>query len=228
MRFSRASGYLLVLLALVFADVLVYGQLLEPMPASLRVLRPGNSTIVLVRDRNKTVLVDAGADASILRTLGTALPEWQRHIDAVVLTSASQEDEGGLPDVLSRYRVDTLIRPEARGAKSREDAIAAAARASHTRVLVASRGMRVLLGPDASLRVLWPPPTPSALTSGYGNAAVSLESGGATAILADRLPANAKAWLTSHEPTYDDAFPVSSTTVSGTYEAMSGSFELVR
>ena len=53
----------------------------------------------------KTILVDTGPDAGILRALGLALPMWQRSIDAVILTGTKTSFVGGLPEVQDRYRV---------------------------------------------------------------------------------------------------------------------------
>ena len=70
--------------------------------------KQGHAT--LVRSPNgKTVLIDTGPDASILRALGSALPLWQRRIDAVVLTSSAARSAGGLPAVQSRYRISKII-----------------------------------------------------------------------------------------------------------------------
>ena len=58
----------------------------------------------------KTILVDTGPDAGILRALGLALPMWQRSIDAVILTGTKTSFVGGLPEVQDRYRVSKIMR----------------------------------------------------------------------------------------------------------------------
>jgi beta-lactamase superfamily II metal-dependent hydrolase len=86
-----------------------------------------NRTTLVRTPSGKTILVDTGSDASILRALGESLPEWQRAIDTVILTSGEETQAGGLPDIMSRYRVANLIRFGTQGSKSFESALAAAA-----------------------------------------------------------------------------------------------------
>ena len=69
----------------------------------------GKGSALLVRTpHGKTVLINAGPDASILRALGTALPMWQRRLDAIILTSGSANLVGGLPAVMGRYHVSAM------------------------------------------------------------------------------------------------------------------------
>ena len=74
------------------------------------VLDVGKGSSVLIRTPNKkTILIDAGPDASILRAIGTSLPEWQKNIDAIILTSAKTSFTGGLPEVLNKYHTPTPL-----------------------------------------------------------------------------------------------------------------------
>jgi beta-lactamase superfamily II metal-dependent hydrolase len=125
------SLYIVLFFVLIAGNISVYREIFAPRVLRITILdvgEKGNAT--LVRDPNgATLLIDTGPDASILRALGEALPEWQKTIDAVVLTSATAAAAKGLPDVLTRYQVSALIRAGAPGSKSLEDALAAAASA---------------------------------------------------------------------------------------------------
>lgn len=103
--------YVLVFIGLLIGNVKVYQAIFAPPVLEVHVLAAGKSNAVLVKSpRGKTVLVDTGSDASILRALGSALPMWQRHIDAVILSSTKSAAVGGLPDVQRRYRVSQIMR----------------------------------------------------------------------------------------------------------------------
>lgn len=107
--------YLLICIGLLIGNVKVYQAIFAPQVLTVTVLQVGPvakpSNAILVRSPNgKTILIDTGPDASILRALGSSLPMWQRHIDTVILTSTKKAFVGGLPDVQSRYRVSRVIR----------------------------------------------------------------------------------------------------------------------
>jgi len=102
--------YLLVFFVLAIGNVLVYRTVFAPRVLEVFVLEAGKGMAILVRTPdNKTALVDAGSDASILRALGEVLPMWQRRIGTVALTSAKTDFAGGLPDVMGRYRIPTPL-----------------------------------------------------------------------------------------------------------------------
>lgn len=129
-RLLAPRRYILITGILIVLIMLVYQAVLAPPTLAVTVLTVGKGDATLVRTPDgATILVDAGPDASILRALGEMLPEWQRRIDVVVLTSAAAGSAGGLPEVLHRYRVAMLFRAGAPGSKSLETALAAAASA---------------------------------------------------------------------------------------------------
>ena len=102
--------YVLLLLILIAANVSIYRMVFAPQMLEVRVLDVGKGDATLVRAPNgATILIDTGPDASILRALGTALPPWQRKIDAVILTSTKKSAVGGLPDVFRRYTVGQQV-----------------------------------------------------------------------------------------------------------------------
>lgn len=110
------SFYIFLLLILIVANVSVYKTIFAPRFLIAFVLEVGKGRAVLVKTpENKTVLIDTGADASILRALGESLPVWQRKIDAVILTSSTARFAGGLAIVESRYAISKIIRISDRG-----------------------------------------------------------------------------------------------------------------
>lgn len=103
------TRYMVIILCLcIVADIFVYRAVFAPAVLTVSVFEIGKGQGTLLQTPGgATILIDTGADASILRALGTTLPMWRRDIDAVVLTSASSKAIGGLPAVTSRYHVGT-------------------------------------------------------------------------------------------------------------------------
>jgi competence protein ComEC len=99
------KNYLLLFLVLLLGNILVLRTLLAPATLEVSVFDVGKGNAILVRSPDKkTLLIDVGSDASILRAIGAALPFWQRRIDALILTSDKAAQIGGLSDVTDRYR----------------------------------------------------------------------------------------------------------------------------
>jgi competence protein ComEC len=66
--------------------------------------------ILVVAPSGASLLIDGGPDSDLtLRRLGSALPWWRREIDTLILTHPHQDHVGGLPDVLRRFRVTTVL-----------------------------------------------------------------------------------------------------------------------
>jgi hypothetical protein len=107
--------WLLVFIALVIANVAIYRTLYATPVLEIHVFHVGSpvsggNAILVHTPRNKTLLIDTGSDASIVRALGGTLPMWQRCIDALVFTSTDAKSTGGLPAISNRYTIPTPLR----------------------------------------------------------------------------------------------------------------------
>ncbi|MFA5744643.1 MAG: hypothetical protein WC887_00250 [Candidatus Paceibacterota bacterium] len=102
--------YLILFFILIAINFTIYRTIFAPRVLEISVLEAGKGNATLVRTPNgKTLLIDTGPDASILRALGTALPPWQRRIDTIILTSDKASSSKGLLDVTSRYKIPTPL-----------------------------------------------------------------------------------------------------------------------
>lgn len=105
-----ALFYLALIVGLIVANVLVYRAVFASDAPSIQTLAVTKGDATLIRTGQGLLLIDTGADASILRALGEALPPWQRSISAVILTSDKTAQSGGLASVQERYQVGQVLR----------------------------------------------------------------------------------------------------------------------
>ncbi|MBU1500416.1 MBL fold metallo-hydrolase [Patescibacteria group bacterium] len=103
------------------------------------------------------LLVDGGRDRSAVRELPKVMNLLDRRIEMVLATHPDADHIGGLPDVLSRYRVSYVLTPGREGESevfsSFEESIK---NESGAKELVARAGMRINLGGGSYADVLYP------------------------------------------------------------------------
>jgi len=103
----------------------------------------------------RDMLVDGGPGNTVLTCLGKHMPFWDRHIDMVLATHAEKDHIGGLVPVLSRYRVDLVIRSSVGKDSDIYDALVSAIREHGIREQLVSAGQSARVG-RVTLSVLWP------------------------------------------------------------------------
>ncbi|MYF78888.1 MAG: MBL fold metallo-hydrolase, partial [Chloroflexi bacterium] len=113
----------------------------------------GESIFIETPNGNR-MLIDGGGDASqVADTLGSMLPFWDREIDIVLLTHPDTDHVGGLPEVLRRFTVGTVLHS---GQNSASNAFASwsAAVENHDNAVVVWSGMQIGLDHDTTIEVL--------------------------------------------------------------------------
>lgn len=66
-------------------------------------------SILITTPHGGHVLIDGGKDNTVLERLGRSLNFFDKKIDMVIATHDDLDHVGGLPEVLNRYQVDTLV-----------------------------------------------------------------------------------------------------------------------
>ncbi len=172
----RAKIKLLVLAVLLFACLIsVLALNREDRGGKLKVafLNIGQGDAILIEaPSGNQILVDGGPGRSVLRELGKVLPFYDRSIDVVLATHPDADHIGGLPDVLSKYKVDLYIESGANhdtklfaGLNSKIENLNQANSKKRIEKLEARKGMIVDLGSGAKLEILFPAIDPSEMES---------------------------------------------------------------
>ena len=79
-------------------------------PLRLTILDVGAGNAMLIESSGRRILIDGGPPGqATLRALDGRLAPWDRSLDLIVVTDRSDGNVGGLPGVLSHYRVGALL-----------------------------------------------------------------------------------------------------------------------
>lgn len=134
------------------------------------------------------VLIDGGPDSILLKRLGEELGFFDRTIDVVLATHPDKDHTGGLPDVLERYKVDTVILTENEGESSDADAFRLYAQKENAQIVYARTGMLLDLGGGTQLEILFPERDPSMLESNTSSIVARLTYGESEFLLTGDSP----------------------------------------
>ncbi len=159
---ARRYVPLFLCLALAFLTVFVWSAASAGGKRVLTVsfLDVGQGDAVLIESPSGAqVLIDGGANRAVLRELSKHVGWRDRSLDVVLATHPDADHIGGLPDVLSRFRVSFIgysdVADDGADAQAFERAVEAEIREGATR-RVLRRGDVLDLGGGAFLEVLFP------------------------------------------------------------------------
>jgi len=141
------------------------------------------------------VLIDGGPSGEVLSQLAGQMPFFDTRLDVVIGTHPDLDHVAGLVNVLSRYRVDTIVTTEATGASPAAKAWAEAVVAEGAVVQYARAGQVLQLGASTTLTILSPTFDPSPLDSNTGSIIVLLEYGEIGFMLTGDAPQGIETYL---------------------------------
>lgn len=128
-------------------------------------------SIYIETPSGKQVLIDGGPDARILSSLSKVMPFADRSIDMVVETHPDLDHIGGLPLVLSNYKISTIVENGAGGDSKTYIGLESLIQKKKINKLIARRGMRFILDEKRNIYfdIIYPDRDPSKLDSNEGS-----------------------------------------------------------
>jgi beta-lactamase superfamily II metal-dependent hydrolase len=119
---------------------------------------PQGKAVLLRTPDGKTILIDGGPDIpSLARELDRRLPPWQRSLDMVLLTAAMADSITGLQDIVSRYRIETVIDAGMLHPTTTYTLWRRTISERNIHYLPVTQGTTLPIGTSAVIQVLWPP-----------------------------------------------------------------------
>jgi len=102
------------------------------------------------------ILIDGGPNRKVLSELGKILPFADKRIDVVMETHPDKDHIGGLPEVVSRYKVGMFVEPGVESDNTVDDELHKRIKEKNIPSILARRGIVVNLGDGVRLQILFP------------------------------------------------------------------------
>lgn len=155
----------------------------------------------------KQVIVDGGPNKNLLREITKVMPQYDKHIDMIVVTNPDRDHYESFIPLLDKYKVDAVLEPGTTNPypeyKVLEDKIASL----KIPKMLARKGQTIDLGSGAYLEVLFPDRDPSGMSSNDGSIVMKLVYGDTSVMLQGDSTAKIETYLRNS---------VSSTTLKST------------
>lgn len=162
----------------------------------------GDSIFIEAPNGNQ-LLIDGGANKSVLRKLGQVMPFYDRSIDVVLATHPDKDHIGGLPHVLDRYDIDFFL---SSGAVSKSGVY----KELHSKVdaLVVKRGMKIHLDSDVTVEILFPDRDVSKVESNTASVVLRVTYGETSFLLTGDSPKSIEKYLVGIDDLNSDVLKV--------------------
>ncbi|XKT75247.1 MAG: ComEC/Rec2 family competence protein [Patescibacteria group bacterium UBA2103] len=145
-----------ILFFLIVAQTFLSYEIFSPKYLEVTFLDVGQGDAIYIKAPNgNDVLIDGGANASVLRELSKRHSYFDRDIDVVIGTHPDKDHIGGLVDVFDRYNVSYFLDPGVTNTTNVYTELMERVSDEGTYV-VARKGMKVVLGTDVYIEILFP------------------------------------------------------------------------
>jgi len=155
---KNAKWYLLGVL--LFVNALIWYALIQDGGKgvlTVAFLDVGQGDAIYIEAPNgNQLLIDGGRGKGMLRELAKVMPFYDRSIDVVLATHPDQDHIGGLPELLNRYEVKTILRSGVIHDTGVYHALNKVIQTRKVEEIFARRGMRIHLDNNVYLEILFP------------------------------------------------------------------------
>jgi competence protein ComEC len=184
---------------IIFLNIAVWTAVLRNSKPELRVsfLDVGQGDAILIEGpTGRQILIDGGKDRSVVRELPKRMGPIDRTLDLIVETHPDADHIGGLPSVLSRYRIGGFMTSDISSDSSYAAALAHATEQEEgLQSLEARRGQRLHLGGGAYADILYPDRDVPNIETNTGSVVMRIVYGSTSFLLTGDAPSSIEDWL---------------------------------
>jgi competence protein ComEC len=134
------------------------------------------------------LLVDGSADKQVLEKLGRTMSPLDRNLDVVVATHPDKDHIGGLPAVLSKYKIGMLLEPGTTAENGVFQEMHAVAKQRGIKIVAAYAGQTIDLGGGVVATVLFPNRSVVGMETNDSSIVILLAYGSQTFLLTGDAP----------------------------------------
>jgi beta-lactamase superfamily II metal-dependent hydrolase len=160
MSFIQKHFRAIILGVLILSNIFVWSTLYHNRPSDILTvyfLDVGQGDAIFVDSpRHGRLLIDGGKNLKVLSGLGQILPFADKRIDVVIATHPDLDHIGGLPEVVSRYKVGAFLEPGVESESTVSDELEKRISEQNIPKLLARRGMVINFGDGVKLQILFP------------------------------------------------------------------------
>lgn len=156
--FNRKLIYLILIslatLVVILAVIIFYSQKDD---LKIIFLDVGQGDAILISEGSQQVLIDGGKDGKLLlEKMGKFVPFWDRSIETVVMTHPDQDHIGGLIDLLGAYKVQNIVKTNARSDSETFRKLEEEILKNETGKIEAKKDLTINFSNGAKLEILYP------------------------------------------------------------------------
>lgn len=115
----------------------------------------GDAIFIETQQRNQ-ILIDGGPDNTILGKLEGKMPFWDKTINLIILTHSHADHVAGLISVLENYKVENIIWTGLDHNTLFDEKWREALEKEGANIKIAKQGLKVILGQDKQLKIIFP------------------------------------------------------------------------
>ncbi len=141
------------------------------------------------------MLIDGGADSSVLRALAKQMPILDRSLDVMLATHSDKDHIGGLIDVIKRYQIKTVVKTNNKNDTSVSEEFDRQVLSENAEIVFAQSGQQYQLGASTTLLILSPEGNAENWESNTASIVAQLQYGEIEFVLTGDAPINIEDYI---------------------------------
>jgi len=198
MEFTKKNAKYLFVLVLLVGVALVWYAVFAESRSGLTVafLDVGQGDAIFIQAENgNQILLDGGANKTVLQQLSKVMPFYDRSIDMLIVSHPDTDHIAGLVEVLKRYNVALVMEPGVDSEKVIYKEFKKLVDEKEIQNIFARKGMRVKIGRGVYLDILFPVTDVSEMESNQASIVAKLIYGNNSFLLTGDSPKSIEKYL---------------------------------